>query len=33
MAKWMDRRFGKASVYTGTLTNDGSGNMSNICPY
>ena len=29
----MDRRFGKTGVYRGTLTNDGSGIMSNICPY
>jgi len=33
MEKWMDRRFGKTNVYRGTLTNDGSGIMSNICPY
>ena len=33
MEKWMDRRFGKTGVYRGTLTNDGSGIMSNICPY
>jgi len=33
MEKWMDRRFGKTGVYRGTLTNDCSGIMSNICPY